>query len=204
MHRLSSDQICQNPRSSLLGRIEATRADARRGCRTRPRSWRMAPPPSFVWEAVCDPAAFAPRDGAGALSFAGRMWLLGGWNPERQWKQHFPRICNSEVNFSSPPSPHAGWLPQRKRCQTCLYCSLVRLPNFIARCGLRRMVWSGGWKYIRRRGKGGTALAMSYTMARCGSLVATSIRATTRYWLHPSLCFLWYLHAYCTHGVCVP
>ncbi|MEX2558921.1 MAG: hypothetical protein WD403_03355, partial [Pirellulales bacterium] len=40
-------------------------------------------------------AAVAPREGAGALVFKGRMWLLGGWNPSD--KQHFPRICNNEV-----------------------------------------------------------------------------------------------------------
>jgi hypothetical protein len=40
-------------------------------------------------------AAFAPRDGAGALVFQGKMWLLGGWNPGD--KKHFPRICNNEV-----------------------------------------------------------------------------------------------------------
>ena len=40
-------------------------------------------------------ASFAPRDGAGALSFAEKMWLIGGWNPRD--KLHFPRICNNEV-----------------------------------------------------------------------------------------------------------
>lgn len=40
-------------------------------------------------------AAFASRDGAGALVFNGRMWLLGGWNPGD--KAHFPKICNSEL-----------------------------------------------------------------------------------------------------------
>jgi hypothetical protein len=40
-------------------------------------------------------AAFAPRDGAGALVFDNRMWLLGGWNPTDT--QHFPHRCNSEV-----------------------------------------------------------------------------------------------------------
>ncbi|MFA5857877.1 MAG: hypothetical protein WC955_02310 [Elusimicrobiota bacterium] len=24
---------------------------------------------------------YAPRDGAGALVFKGKMWLIGGWNP---------------------------------------------------------------------------------------------------------------------------
>ena len=42
-------------------------------------------------------AAFAPRDGAGALTFAGRMWLLGGWNPAAAQRAFFPLICNNEV-----------------------------------------------------------------------------------------------------------
>ena len=49
----------------------------------------------YRWEQVTMTAAFAPRDGAGALTFAGKMWLLGGWNPGD--KVNFPRICNSEV-----------------------------------------------------------------------------------------------------------
>ncbi len=51
--------------------------------------------PDYEWVLVTRKAAFAPRDGAGALVFAGRMWLLGGWNPGD--KKHFPRICNNEV-----------------------------------------------------------------------------------------------------------
>ena len=35
----------------------------------------------YRWTCVTGSAPFAPRDGAGALSFDGRMWLLGGWNP---------------------------------------------------------------------------------------------------------------------------
>ena len=49
----------------------------------------------WVWKSVTMKAAWAPRDGAGALVFKGRMWLLGGWNPGD--KKHFPRICNNEV-----------------------------------------------------------------------------------------------------------
>ena len=57
-----------------------------------------APLPKYAWSAICDgDAPFAPRDGGGAISFAGRMWLLGGWNPNQAWKEHFPRVCNSEV-----------------------------------------------------------------------------------------------------------
>jgi hypothetical protein len=51
--------------------------------------------PSYRWVLVNKQAAFAPRDGAGALVFKDRMWFLGGWNPGD--KAHFPRICNNEV-----------------------------------------------------------------------------------------------------------
>jgi len=50
---------------------------------------------SYRWVNVTCEAAFAPRDGAGALVFQDRLWLLGGWNPGD--KTHFPRICNNEV-----------------------------------------------------------------------------------------------------------
>jgi cyclophilin family peptidyl-prolyl cis-trans isomerase len=51
--------------------------------------------PVYTWERVTAQAPFAPRDGAGALTLQGRMWLLGGWNPGD--KKHFPRTCNNEV-----------------------------------------------------------------------------------------------------------
>ncbi len=51
--------------------------------------------PGYRWVPVTGRAAFAPRDGAGALTFRGKMWLLGGWNPGD--KTHFPLICNNEV-----------------------------------------------------------------------------------------------------------
>ena len=51
--------------------------------------------PQYRWTKVTDCAEFAPRDGAGALVFKGRMWFLGGWNPGD--KKHFPKVCNSEV-----------------------------------------------------------------------------------------------------------
>jgi hypothetical protein len=50
---------------------------------------------NYEWTCVTEQAAFAARDGAGALVFNDRMWLLGGWNPGD--KVNFPRICNSEV-----------------------------------------------------------------------------------------------------------
>jgi len=53
------------------------------------------PTPQYRWEKVTLKAAFAPRDGAGALTYKGKMWLIGGWNPGD--KKFFPRICNNEV-----------------------------------------------------------------------------------------------------------
>ena len=35
----------------------------------------------YAWVNVTNNAAYAPRDGAGALVYKGKMWLLGGWNP---------------------------------------------------------------------------------------------------------------------------
>ena len=51
--------------------------------------------PAYKWIPVLARAPFAPRDGAGALTYRGKMWLIGGWNPGD--KTHFPRVCNNEV-----------------------------------------------------------------------------------------------------------
>ncbi len=67
----------------------------------------------YEWRLVAEKGAFAARDGAGALVFRERMWLLGGWNPGD--KVHFPLICNSEVRSSADgaswtlENPHAPW-----------------------------------------------------------------------------------------------
>ena len=49
----------------------------------------------YTWTPVTLEAAFAPRDGAGAVVFQDRMWLLGGWS--QLDPIHFPRDCNNEV-----------------------------------------------------------------------------------------------------------
>ena len=70
-------------------------------------TFAVAPAPKiahYEWKKIALPAAFAPRDGAGALVFKDRMWLLGGWNPPN--KEFFPRACNNEV-WSSRDG--AGW-----------------------------------------------------------------------------------------------
>jgi hypothetical protein len=59
------------------------------------RTGVMAMAAPYRWELVTLTAPFAPRDGAGALTYDGKMWLLGGWNPGD--KVNFPHICNSEV-----------------------------------------------------------------------------------------------------------
>lgn len=51
--------------------------------------------PTYVWTQVTGAAAFAARDGAGALVHGGKMWLLGGWNPTDDL--NFPDTCNNEV-----------------------------------------------------------------------------------------------------------
>ena len=49
----------------------------------------------YMWWNVTKKAPYAARDGAGALVFKNKMWLIGGWNPGD--KVHFPRITNNEV-----------------------------------------------------------------------------------------------------------
>ncbi len=55
----------------------------------------FAAEPEYEWKQITLTAPFAARDGAGALTFKGKMWFLGGWNPGD--KKFFPRICNNEV-----------------------------------------------------------------------------------------------------------
>ena len=50
---------------------------------------------AYRWVKVTDQALFPPRDGAGAVVFADKMWLLGGWNPMD--KATFPQTCISDV-----------------------------------------------------------------------------------------------------------
>lgn len=66
----------------------------------------------YSWTRMTDRATFAARDGAGALVFQDKMWLLGGWNPGD--KDYFPRVCNSEVWSSTDGAKwtlccHADW-----------------------------------------------------------------------------------------------
>ena len=51
--------------------------------------------PPYRWIQVTAKAPFTPRDGAGAFVFAGKMWLVGGWNPND--KKAFPRTCSNDV-----------------------------------------------------------------------------------------------------------
>ncbi len=49
----------------------------------------------YRWIEVTPKANFAGRDGAGALVYKDRMWLLGGWSKRNS--VCFPRTCNNEV-----------------------------------------------------------------------------------------------------------
>lgn len=64
----------------------------------------------YQWDEITGKAAFAPRDGAGALVFKDKMWMLGGWNPPDT--VNFPRKCNSEV-WSSTDG--ANWMREAHR-----------------------------------------------------------------------------------------
>jgi hypothetical protein len=55
----------------------------------------LAAEPEYEWINVTKDAAYAARDGAGALVYKDKMWFIGGWNPGD--KKYFPRICNNEV-----------------------------------------------------------------------------------------------------------
>jgi len=55
----------------------------------------LAAEPRYVWQKVTGQAAFTGRDGAGALVYDNKMWLIGGWNPSD--KTDFPKITSNEV-----------------------------------------------------------------------------------------------------------
>jgi len=84
----------------------------------QPLDWR--PRMSYRWQEITMNAQFAPRDGAGALTLNGTMYLLGGWNPRD--KVNFPRVCNSEVWSSvdgltwTEIQPQAPWEGRHAAC----------------------------------------------------------------------------------------
>lgn len=55
----------------------------------------QAADPQYAWQQVTGSAAFAVRDGAGALVYDNKMFLIGGWNPSNP--TYFPKITNNEV-----------------------------------------------------------------------------------------------------------
>jgi len=51
----------------------------------------------YEWIKVTDDASFPGRDGAGALVYDNRMWLIGGWNPGDKKTNPIHSDCNNEV-----------------------------------------------------------------------------------------------------------
>ena len=49
----------------------------------------------YRWSNVTMTAPFAPRDGAGALVYRDKMWLIGGWNSRNE--DYFPLDCINDV-----------------------------------------------------------------------------------------------------------
>ena len=56
---------------------------------------------AYVWHKLTDEATFPGRDGAGALVYDGKMWLIGGWNPKDKRTNPIHSDCNNEVWNSS-------------------------------------------------------------------------------------------------------
>jgi hypothetical protein len=66
-----------------------------------------------AWELVNGQAAFTPRDGAGALVFQGKMWLLGGWTPETNsevWSSEDGQTWTLETVAPWEPRHTAGYV----------------------------------------------------------------------------------------------
>ncbi|MFA6243819.1 MAG: hypothetical protein WC655_22950 [Candidatus Hydrogenedentales bacterium] len=51
--------------------------------------------PAYRWVNITMTAPFAPRDGAGALTYRDKMWLIGGWSSTD--KVNFPKSCVNDV-----------------------------------------------------------------------------------------------------------
>ncbi|MGE3820558.1 MAG: hypothetical protein AB7I30_14185 [Isosphaeraceae bacterium] len=74
-----------------------------------PQAIKRSDQVEYEWTCVTEDARFPWRDGAGALTFKGRMWLLGGWNSNDE--ANFPRYCVNEVRSSQDG---IDWIAVRK------------------------------------------------------------------------------------------
>ena len=68
----------------------------------------------YFWTPVTENAPFAARDGAGALVFRDRMWLLGGWKPPRPCAfppdlQQRGLVFHRRTGFAAEELPEAPW-----------------------------------------------------------------------------------------------
>jgi hypothetical protein len=67
-------------------------------CTTVATLHAQTPTPLYGWQNVTVQAPFAPRDGAGLVTYQNKLWLLGGWNASNAV---FPNTTTNEV-WSSP------------------------------------------------------------------------------------------------------
>ncbi|TGX46432.1 calcium-binding protein, partial [Sphingomonas naasensis] len=73
--------------------------------------------PQYRWRFV-GVSPFEARDGHGLISYHGKLWSYGGWNPLDS--ENFPQITNNEIWVSTDPganvwqlaTPHAEWDPR--------------------------------------------------------------------------------------------
>ena len=60
----------------------------------------------YRWSKVTMSAAFRPRDGAGALTFRDRMFLIGCWNPADQ--EYYSPTCATAAAMTPTGWPSAS------------------------------------------------------------------------------------------------
>lgn len=71
--------------------------------------------PADEWQPITMTAPWAAREGAGLLSYQGKRWLLGGWNPHPALREFFPLVCNNEV-WSSADGVEWQQITPREPC----------------------------------------------------------------------------------------
>ena len=95
----------------------------------------------YGWAVVCDDdAPFAPRDGGGAISFGGKMWLLGGWNPMEECASPEPSHALMPLVpalASTLRHPPCCSVPCCSGMRITLVSALINITVAVPSCGLQ-------------------------------------------------------------------